>query len=65
MNKERGGKNREKNIDVEHIKAKLESAKEELKKRYGETVEKIKKDMDETSDTIHDTWDKMKINHSK
>jgi hypothetical protein len=46
--------------NVENIKAKLESAKEELKKRYGEAVEKIRQELDEEEDTAKDAWDSLK-----
>jgi hypothetical protein len=40
----------EKYLNVEQVKAKLESAKAELRKRYGEAVEKIKEDLQEDHD---------------
>jgi hypothetical protein len=43
----------EKYLSVEHVKAKLQSAKEELRKRYGEAVENIKKDMEENEKAQH------------
>ena len=46
--------------EVENIKAKLESAKEELKKRYGETVDKIKEDLAHEDENTKDAWDNLK-----
>ena len=46
--------------DVQYIKAKLESAKEELKRRYGEAVEKIKEDLHEEDDNAKDAWENLK-----
>jgi hypothetical protein len=43
----------EKYLNVEHVKAKLESAKEELRKRYEEPVEKIKDDLDNEEKAQH------------
>jgi hypothetical protein len=47
-----------KSADIENIKAKLQSAKEELQKRFGEAVEKIKEDIDQQKDVARDTWSK-------
>lgn len=46
--------------DVESIKAKLESAKEELKKRYDATVDKIKEDLSHEEENAKDAWDALK-----
>ena len=46
--------------DVKHIKAKLESAKEELKRRYGEAVDKIKEDMQDEEENSKDAWENLK-----
>ncbi len=46
-------------MDRNYIKAKLESAKEELKKRYGEAVEKIHQDLKD-EERMKDPWDSIK-----
>jgi hypothetical protein len=52
-----------KDKNVEHIKAKLESAKEELKRRYGEPIEKIKAQIAEEEENNKDSWDNHKPRH--
>ena len=45
---------------VEHVKAKLESAKEELKRRYGEAAEKIHEELQHEEESTKDSWDNLK-----
>jgi ABC-type Zn uptake system ZnuABC Zn-binding protein ZnuA len=45
---------------IENIKAKLQSAKEELKKRYGEAVGKIKEELRDEDESPKDAWDNLK-----
>lgn len=45
---------------MENIKAKLQSAKEELKRRYGEPIEKIKDKLSEDENESKDNWDNLK-----
>ena len=46
--------------DVENIKAKLESAKEELKRRYDAAVDKIKEDLSREDESSKEAWDYLK-----
>jgi hypothetical protein len=56
-----------KHLDPDSIKAKLQSAKEELKKRYEDPVEKIKKGMpdergNDDDDKNERMWEPMRSN---
>lgn len=45
---------------IENIKAKLQSAKEELRRRYGETIEKIREGLKGEAESTKDAWDELK-----